>query len=208
MTTATGASGAMRGRGQAAADTAWTISTKVLEPKRAAVHGSYAIEDSARLPGLNDALRRDFAAALVDHVDEIVFLGDTTANPNTGDIVGLATYPGLTEMTLTQAAKVMASEVLGAFGGLIDGVHSTDVMDLRVVSAVPTYQLWLETIAASTVENQTIAQFLTASRLAWSARGGLADDTVAGSWAAFVGRARGIEGAGVVALWGKRVFGR
>ena len=192
MTTSAGATGAQRGKGQGAVDAPWSIAVKTLSPKRGAVHGSYAIQDSARLPGLSDALRRDFSMALMDSVDQAIFLGDTTANPNDGDVVGLATYAGLTEKTLTQAGKILGATVLGAFAELVDGYHASDMMDLRVVVSTGAYQEWLSTIV-SNAENQTISQFLTASRLAWASRGGLADDTDADSWAAFVGRARGVD---------------
>ena len=201
MTTTAGATGAQRGKRQAAADAPWTVGVKTLEPKRGAVHGKYAIQDAARLPGLADALRRDFRGALMDSVDLAIFLGDDTANPNDGDIVGLTTYPSLTEETLTQAAKIMASEVLGAFSNLVDGVYATDLQDLRVVTSVGAYREWTQTIVASTVSNETLAQFLTRSRLAWSARGGIDDDTGDNSFGAFIGRSRGIEGAGVTAIW-------
>ena len=48
-----------------------------------------AIEDAARLPGLEDALRRDLSAALVEGVDRAIFIGDDGANENDADITGL-----------------------------------------------------------------------------------------------------------------------
>ena len=84
-----------------------------------------------RLPGLADArLRRDFRMALAEHADKIVFVGDSTANPNDGDIVGLQTA-GITETTLTQANKVMGDDTLEVFADMIDGLHALDEADLR-----------------------------------------------------------------------------
>ena len=53
----------------------------------------FNIEDAARIPGLESALTRDLRMALTEGIDRAIFLGDSTANPNAGDIVGLTTAP-------------------------------------------------------------------------------------------------------------------
>ena len=56
-----GASGAQRGRAEAAAVAAWTVGATELKPTRNAVHALFSREDDLRNPGLQDALTRDLA---------------------------------------------------------------------------------------------------------------------------------------------------
>ena len=53
--TTAGATGAQRGRTEAAENAAWTVGTTKLEPTRNAVHLVFSTEDAARMPGLEDA---------------------------------------------------------------------------------------------------------------------------------------------------------
>lgn len=139
--------------------------------------------------------------ALTEGIDRACFLGDDGANENAADITGLQSAGSVVEKTLTQANKVKGDQVLAAFVDLVDGKHAATVGDLRLVLAVGAHTLWATTIHAATVENQTIAQFLAASGLTGSVRGGIETATTNGKFGAFVGRARGLAGAGVAALW-------
>ena len=199
--TTAGATGAQRGRTEDASAAAWTVGVSEMKPKRNAVHLEFSIEDSARMPGLEAALRRDLQAGLMEAVDRTVFLGDATATGTEADIVGLNTVTGLLEKTITQANKVKAAETLQAFTELIDGIHAESLADLMVVSTVGATRLWLQTIANSAAENQTVAQFLMASGLAWGCRGNIEEATTNDKFGAFVGRSRGLPGAGVMAMW-------
>ena len=201
MTTTAGATGAQRSRSQAAAAAAWQVGVKTMEPKRNAVHAVYNIEDAARLPGLGDALRRDMGMALTDAIDVAVFVGDNGASTAADDITGLSGYAGLTEVTLTQANKIMADDTLKSFSDVVDGKHAMGLDDLNIVASVGSYRLWLSTIHAATVDNQTIAQFMMASGLSWGSREGIDENTANGDFGAFVSRARGLAGAGVAAVW-------
>ena len=198
--TTAGASAAQRGRSEAAADAAWTVGTTEIKPSRNAVRAVFNIEDAARLPGLEDALKRDLSAALKEGIDRAVFISDGGANENAADITGLQTA-SIDEVTITQANKVKADKTLEAFAGMIDGKHAASLGDLGVVASIPANTLWLTTIANAAAENQTLAQFLRASGLDWSARGALSDGTSNGKFGAYVGRRRGIDGAGVAAVW-------
>ena len=200
-TTTAGVTPGQRSRAQAAADSAWTVGVVTLEPKRNAVSAKYAIEDAARLPGLADAPRRDMGMGLVDNIDQIIFIGDASATTSTDDIAGLNTYAGLTEVEVTQANKIKGGETLEAFTGLVDGLHAMDLGDLNVVASVGAYRLWANTIINATADNMTLAQFMMASGLSWGSRANIDTATAAGDFGAFVGRARGIEGAGVCAIW-------
>ena len=200
--TTAGAEAAQRGKDQAAGDTAWTVGVVEMKPKRNAATLKFSIEDTARIPGLESALTRDLRAALTEGIDRVVFLGDSGANPNTGDIVGLQ-GAAITETTLTQANKIKGPETLEAFLAMIDGIHANTLGDLNVVSAVGAYRLWENTIinVTTATNNQTLAAFLRLAGLSWAARGSIEDATANGDFAAFVGRRMGIDGAGVAAVW-------
>ena len=198
--TTAGASAAQRGRTQAAADAAWTVGTTEIKPTRNAVRAVFSTEDAARIPGLEDALRRDLAAALMEGIDRAIFIGDAGANEDVGDITGFQTA-AVTETTITQANKLKADKTLELFAAMIDGQHAASTGDLNVVTSIGANTLWLTTIANSAAENQTLAQFLMASGLSWRARGGIDTNTAAGDFGAFVGLNRGISGAAVSAIW-------
>ena len=198
--TTAGASAAQRAKEQAIGDTAWTVGVTEMKPKRNGVRAVFVMEDAARLPGLEEALRRDLSMALTEGIDRAVFLGDAGATGTDADIVGLTTA-AITETTLTQANKVKGPETLTAFLNLVDGIHAGGYGDLRVVAAIGAWRLWENTIVNSATENQTIAQFLRMAGLSWSSRGEIEAATANGDFGAFIGRGRGIDGAGVAAVW-------
>ena len=199
--TTAGASAAQRQRSSdAAADAAWTVGVTEMKPKRNAVRLLFSIEDAARIPGLESALTRDLRMALTEGVDRAIFLGDAAATGTDADIVGLNTA-AITEVSVTQANKVLGPGTLAAFTGLVDGVHANMLGDLNVVAAVGAWRLWEDTVINSAAENQTLAAFLRMAGLSWAARGEIETATDDGDFAAFVGRGMGIDGAGVSAIW-------
>ena len=199
VTTAGGAP-QQRGRTQAAAERTYTVNVTEIKPARRAVHGVYSIEDDARLPGLSAAIERDMRMAMTESVDLAVFKGDAGANEDIADIVGLQTA-GITEATLTQANSKKADEVLKFFLEYVDGKYANALSDVRIVTSVGTNVLWYGSVHAPTVDNETIARFLMASGLTWTARGGIDAATTNGKFGAYVGLARGVEGAGIAAVW-------
>ena len=199
--TATGASAAARGKTEDAVDAAWTISVTELKPKRNAVRLLFSIEDTARIPGLESALTRDLSAAMVEGIDRSIFLGDATASGTDADITGLSTASGLSEVTITQANKILGPGTLAAFTGLVDGIHANGLGDLRTVTSVGAWRLWQDSIINASADNQTLASFLREAGLSWMARGSIDDATADGDFGAFVGRSKGIEGAAVAAVW-------
>ena len=197
-----GATGKQRGRTEDAAIAAWTVSVSELKPTRNSVHAVFSREDDLRNPGLQIALTRDLRMAVSDAVDLAVFEGDTGANEDTADITGLDTAADVVEQTITQALKVKGANVLSTFAAMIDGKHATSGSDLRVVLSVGAQRLWMSTLANSgNAADTTISEFLTRAGIGFSARGGINTATTAGTFGAFVGRSRGIEGAGVAAYW-------
>ena len=199
LTTA-GGGGVQRARTQAVTESAYTFSITEMKPTRHAVHGIYSIEDDMRLPGMSDAIERDMRAGLVDSIDIACFKGDAGATGTDADIVGMQTA-GITEATLTQANKVMADDTLAFFLAYVDGRYAASMSDLNIVASVGANTLWYSTIHAPTVDNQTIAQFLMASGVNWSARGDIDTATANGDFGAYIGLNRGIDGAGIAAVW-------
>ena len=201
--TTAGASAAQRQRvTDAAADAAWTIGVTEMKPKRNAVRLLFSIEDAARIPGLESALTRDLRMALMEGIDRAIFLGDAGASGNDADIVGLQSAV-ITETTIKQADKIKGPETLSAFTGQVDGIHANGLADLRVVTSVGAWRLWEQTIInlATSSNNQTLAAFLRMAGLSWMSRGEIDTNTSNGDFGAFIGRGRGIEGAGVAAVW-------
>ena len=201
--TTAGASAAQRQRStDAAADAAWTIGVTEMKPKRNAVRLLFSIEDASRIPGLESALVRDLRMALMEGVDRAIFLGDAGATGTDADIIGLRTA-AINETTIKQADKIKGPETLAGFTGQVDGIHANGLSDLRVVTSVGAWRLWENTIInlATATNNQTLAAFLRTAGLSWMSRGEIDTDTANGDFGAFVGRGRGIEGAGVSAIW-------
>ena len=199
--TSAGGSPVQRGRTEAVAESTYTVAVEEMKPTRAAINGKYSIEDDMRLPGMSEAIERDMRAAMAEQIDRVIFLGDSGANEDTADITGLNTFDSVAEPTLTQANKVKADETLKVFLTQLDGVYAASLADLRVVASRGANSLWYGTIHAAAVDNQTVAQFLMASGLAWTMRGEIENNTANGDFGAFFGLGRGIEGAAIAAVW-------
>ena len=200
--TSAGASAAQRGRSEPAADATWTVAVSELKPSRNSTRAIFNEEDSLRLPGLEPALRRDLGMALAEGIDRTIFLGDGDANENTADIVGLTTATGVSEITLTQTDKTKGEEVVQRFVSLVDGVHATMESELSICMSAGANALFRANWGNNQADDsRTIAQVMSEAGLTWSVRGGIDTDTAASDWGAFIGRMRGIRGAGIVPVW-------
>ena len=73
--TTAGATGSQQDRSEATSAAAFAIGVTEMKPKRGSVRAIFSIEDQARLPGLEDAVRRDLRMALMDSVDKAIFRG-------------------------------------------------------------------------------------------------------------------------------------
>ena len=104
------------------------------------------------------------------------------------------------EKTLTAANKVKADKVLEAILDWVDGTHAISMADVRLVVSVGSNRLWA-TIHNSTVDNQTIAQFLRDSGVMYTVKGDIAAGSGSGTFGGFAGLQRGIAGAGVAPIW-------
>ena len=152
-----------------------------------------------RLPGLSDAIERDMRMAMTESVDLTVFNGDDGASETTADIVGMQTA-SITEFTLTQAKKVLAFDTIAEFAALVDGKHAMTAADLRIVASVGANKVWMAT-QANTNRNETIGQIMMGNGINWTTRGGIDTNSAAGDFGAYIGLNRGIEGAGIAAVW-------
>ena len=199
--TTVGGSPVQRGRTEAVTESTYTAVITEIKPARRALHGIYSLEDDMRLPGLADSIERDMRAAMTESVDLVVFNSDTGANENVADITGLRTA-GISEFTVTQAQKVAADDLLQKFLAFVDGQYAASMSDLRIVASVGSNVLWAGTVMASPVTTgRTIGQFLMESGMSWATRGGIDTNTANNDFGAYVGLGRGIEGAGIAAVW-------
>ena len=196
-----GAAGVQRGRTQAVTEGTYTVAVTELEPSRNAIYGIYSIEDELRLPGLSEAIIRDMRAQTLESIDKAIFIGDSGANENSADITGFTTAAGVVEKTITQANSVKGDELLKLFLAYVDGVYASGMADVRIVASVGSNTLWGGTVHAAAVDNQTVAAFLRANGVTWTVRGGIDTATGNGDFGAFIGLARGVEGAAVAPVW-------
>ena len=210
--TTSGATGGQRARMEAKAADTQVISTIELKPKRNTAHLVFSLEDSYRLPGLEDSLRRDMQKAVMEAVDKAIFTSDATADGTDADITGLQTHAGVDETTLTQANKVKHAETFKSFVDLIDGKFATGFSDLNIVSSVGANALWEGTTLAVASETasifKTLAAFLRENGIKWMTRGGIDTATTNGKFGAFIGLNRGIENAGLAAVWDEAMLVR
>ena len=203
--TTSGATAAQRARMEAKAADTQVISAIELKPKRNTAHLVFSLEDSYRLPGLQDGLRRDMRKAVMESVDRAIFTSDAGADGTDADIVGLQTHASVEETTLTQANKVKAAQTFKVFVDMIDGRFATGLSDLNIVTSVGTGRLWENTVLSVASETasifKTLASFLRENGINWDTRGGISEATTNNIFSAFVGLNRGIENAGVAAVW-------
>ena len=189
-----------RGRAEAASPATITTTITEIKPTRNSVHAIYSVEDDARLPGLADAIRGDLSRAMTEKIDRTIFLGDSAANENSADIVGLETA-GIAEITLSQANKLKGDKILALLAALIDGKYAASMSDINVVASVGSNTLWLSTIQNAAAENSTVAQFLRSNGVSWTTRGELEVATTAGKFGGYLSLNRGIANAAVAPVW-------
>ena len=198
--TTAGASAAQRARAEDASAAAWTVGVTELQPTRNTVHAIFSKEDDLRLVGLEAALLRDLRMALTEGIDRVIFTGDSGADENVADVAGLNSITGVTDLSLTQAKKLLPADTLGVFTGLIDGKHASGQDDLRIIASEGSHVLWHSTILQSTTSIRTVANFLGENGVMWRVRQ-LENATSNGKWGCFASRARGLSGASAAPVW-------
>lgn len=192
-----------RQRGKEEEDSArsFTISVTELNPTRLSTHLEYNHVDSARLGDLESALRRDIRKALTERLEHSIILGDASPSAAADDVTGLLGLTTVNEVTLTQTNKVKGDKTVAVFAGLIDGRHAETAEDVRIVTSVGTNTIWMSTLVASTADSVTLAQFMKASGFSYRVRGGIDTNTANNDFMALMATQKGIQGAGVCAVW-------
>ena len=194
-------SGAQRAKTQETDIGTWSATVQEGKPKGHSSHVVFSEEDELRIPGLGDALVRNLRGALAESIDVAIFVGDDAGTGSDADITGLQTATGVEEITISQANKVKGQQTLAKFASLIDGKHATSPAGIRMVSSVGANILWMSTVINSAADNMSMAQFLQASGFTWETRDGIDANTGNGKFGGFMGRSRGLAGAGVAPVW-------
>ena len=113
---------------------AGTFSGDELEATRATGSYEYAVEDVAKIVGLEEAFRRDLRDGLNNHISGQVLNG----NGNAPNVEGLRTAIAATPGT-DPANSDDFSEITQRFGALVDGINAYGLMDLRILMSAGTY---------------------------------------------------------------------
>ena len=137
---------------------------------------------------------------MADRIDYAIFKGDASADENRADIVGLEDVTGVVEIDVTQANKVKPVGTLAKLASLIDGKHARSMSDLRPVISAPYNTLLLSTLPTSN-SSETLAAILRANGFNARVRPDIDDATTNGKTLGIIGRAGGIAGAAVAAVW-------
>ena len=120
----------------AAADAvAATFSTETLKPKRLTGKYEFTHEQSAQVPDIEQALRRDLADAVKAKMSDLALNGDESTNPQEPDGFYLK---------LTAPMNPPAVATYDVYGGAhalaVDGIHAQNEMEVSSVIGVESYQ--------------------------------------------------------------------
>ena len=113
---------------------AGTFSGDELEPIRATGSYEYAVEDVAKLVGLEEAFRRDLRDGLSDHISGQVLNGSGAAPNVEGIRVAIAATP-----TADPSGADNFAAITQRFAGEVDGINAFGLSDLRVLMSAGTY---------------------------------------------------------------------
>ena len=129
-----GVSPEMKSKGAAKDAEAATISATVLEPRRLTARYLFSIEDTARLRGMEEALRRDLSGALGEKVDDQILNGNGTA-PHVSGFLSALTAP-----TAPTAVATFA-DFVGAASRAVDGRYARNLTGVKTLVGAATYAL-------------------------------------------------------------------
>ena len=129
-----GVSPEMKSKGVVKDAEAATISTTVLEPRRLTARYLFSVEDTARLRGMEEALRRDLSGALGEKIDDQILNGNGTA-PNVSGFVHALTAP------TAPTAIATFSDFVGAASRAVDGRYARNLTGVKTLVGAATYAL-------------------------------------------------------------------
>ena len=119
----------------AAAAVAPTFATEVLKPKRLTGVYEFSHEQAAQVPGIEEALRRDLADAVMAKMSDLILTGNEATNAQEPD--GFLT-------TIAAPGDPGAESDFGDYAGLasqgVDGIHSSREGEVGCVIGVESYR--------------------------------------------------------------------
>ena len=129
-----------------------TIEVNSLKPLELRARYLFNRVDSVRLPGLEDALRRDLSMSLGEGLDAMVFNGDGSANEPPG------LFNAITAPT-APTAVVTWGEALTQVAAAVDGRYAGDLRDTVTLIGAATFQL-MATLLSGVATVDPAAQYL------------------------------------------------
>ena len=131
-----GASADFRSDGVAKDADAATLATKTVSPSRVTARYLFGVESTARIAGLEAALRSDLTATLSDKLDAVALAGQAAVSNTSPAIEGL-----ISQLTAPSdpSAIATASDYLGVYSGRVDGKHSADGSNVRLLVNAATF---------------------------------------------------------------------
>ena len=139
----------------AAAAVAATFATETLKPKRLTGKYEYTHEQSAQVPDLEQALRRDLADAVKSKMSDLALNGDEASNPQEPN--GF-----LTKIAAPTAPTAVATyeDFAGSHALAVDGVHSQREGEVSSVVGVSSYQLAARTYRTGAGSDESASEAL------------------------------------------------
>ena len=135
-----------------------TFSLKELSPVRLTGRYIFAVEDAARLPGLEMALRRDLSNAAMNAVDRMIVAGDGTAPEPYGFLGGAGANQGLAAASGNldlDGAVADFSTFAGLAAAGIDGVYADAEGMVRILLGTDSLQVAAGLFATNTAVSGT-----------------------------------------------------
>ena len=196
-----GAGVKMRGRGQSAADSAWTVGVKVAEPKRIASRIVFTERDRHRLPGLEEALIREMQMGIAEQIDLAVLKGNSTGDDGSA-ITGITGTSDIGAINLTQANKDKYNLLLQGIIGLVDGKFAMSIADIRAVWSVTTFKKLFAGVFTSDVDRLTAEIFSDIGLPQGRVRDSLgASDAASQTGAVFARQRMGLSNSAYLPVW-------
>ena len=132
-----GASADFRSDGVAKDADAATLATKTVTPSRVTSRYLFGVESTARIAGLEAALRADLTTTLGDKLDRVALAGQAAVlntSPAVEGLVSQLTAPGDPPDVAT------ASDYLGVYPARVDGKYSADGSNVRLLVNADTFK--------------------------------------------------------------------
>ena len=137
VTLSAGATADFRSDGVAKDADAATFTTKTVSPSRVQARYLFGVESTARLRGMEEALRADLRATIADKLDAVALTGQAAVANTSPAVEGLISQ--LADPT-DPTATATWSDYLGVYSGRVDGKYSADGSNVRVLVNADTFR--------------------------------------------------------------------